>query len=313
MTLTTAQIMHRVMLALIPGTLIMTWFFGVGVLWNIVVAAMSAVIVEAVVLIAMRRPVRYTLEDCTAVLTAWLLALALPPLFPWYLTLMGTAVAILLGKQVYGGIGFNPFNPAMVGYAFLLVSFPRDVSLWPDPARLSELDAVLQYLLSPGTIDDTLWDGITRPTPLDQLRNTALMTANTALSAGSEWLWINTGFLVGGVWLLVTRMITWHIPLTILGTLVLLGILDQLTVNSGLNALTLCFTGAAMLGAFFIATDPVSAATSPTGRLIYAAGIGVLIYVIRRWSSWPDGVAFAVLLMNSAAPFIDYYCRPKTT
>lgn len=313
MTLSTQQVMQRVLVALIPGTLTMAWFFGIGILWNVMVAVLSAVVIEALTLRLMHRPVRHTLSDCSAVLTGWLLALALPPLFPWYLTLMGIAAAILLGKQVYGGIGFNPFNPAMVGYAFLLVSFPRDISLWPDPAKIAELPSQLGYLLQPRHIDAQIWDGITRATPLDQRRNEAGIPAMTVIANGTAWVWINVGFLLGGLWLLGIRVITWHIPMTLLATLAVLGTLDLLTVNSGLNPVMLCFTGAAMLGAFFIATDPVSAATSRTGRIIFAAGIGLLIYVIRRWSSWPDGVAFAVLLMNSAAPLIDYYCRPKTT
>lgn len=299
-------IMRDVLLALIPGTLVMAWFFGPGVLLNVCIAALSASAFEALALTLRRKPVMITLLDGSAVLAGWLLALALPPLTPLWLTVLGTGVAMLLGKHVYGGLGFNPFNPAMVGYAFLLISFPREMTAWLAPA------------VAPGE-----WHAITMATPLDQLKtllNQTQLKAQGATTPGNidiygvfaakNWEWINIAFLAGGLVLLYRRIISWHIPITLLATLGALTTVDYIVFNGPVSPMMALFSGAAMLGAFFIATDPVSAATSPIGRLLYAFGIGTLIFCIRKWGGYPEGVAFAVLLMNFAAPTIDYYYRP---
>ncbi|HYQ72116.1 MAG TPA: RnfABCDGE type electron transport complex subunit D, partial [Gammaproteobacteria bacterium] len=217
-------------------------------------------------------------------------------------------------------LGYNPFNPAMAGYVVLLISFPRELSLWPDTGRILDLQQTLQLVFS-GTLPDTLsLDAITMATPLDVVKTrlglsetlTEIQESATFGSfAGVGWEWINLWFLLGGLWLIQQRIIKWQIPAGMLAGLSLTALLFYL-LNPDVYASPLfhSFSGAAMLGAFFIATDPVSASTTPRGRLYFGFGIGVLTYVIRTWGGYPDGVAFAVLLMNMAAPTIDYYTRP---
>jgi electron transport complex protein RnfD len=316
-----SRMMSFVLLALLPGSLCATWLFGWSVLVNILLAGLAAIAAEAAMLMARKRPVLPVLQDGSALLTGVLLALALPPLAPWWIPVIGSLFAIVIAKQLYGGLGYNPFNPAMAGYVVLLISFPRELSLWPATGQLLGLQDTL-LLVFTGSLPDTLTlDAITMATPLDAVK-TRLGLSETLTEirdsdvfgsfAGAGWEWINLWFLLGGLWLLQQKIIKWQIPAGMLGGLFLTALLFY-AWNPDVYASPLfhLFSGAAMLGAFFIATDPVSASTTPRGGLYYGLGIGVLTYVIRTWGGYPDGVAFAVLLMNMAAPTIDYYTRPR--
>jgi electron transport complex protein RnfD len=313
--------MRFVLLALLPGSLCAGWLFGWGVLVNILLAGLAASVAEAAMLAARKRPVLPALQDGSALLTGVLLALALPPLAPWWIPVSGSLFAIVIAKQLYGGLGYNPFNPAMAGYVVLLISFPLELSLWPATGRMLDLQETLLLVFS-GSLPDTLTlDAITMATPLDAVK-TRLGLSETLTEirdtgvfgsfAGAGWEWLNLWFLLGGLWLLQQRIITWQIPAGMLAGLFLTALLFY-AWNPDIYSSPLfhVFSGAAMLGAFFIATDPVSACTTPRGRLYFGLGIGVLTYVIRTWGGYPDGVAFAVLLMNMAAPTIDYYTRPR--
>jgi electron transport complex protein RnfD len=320
------RLMLSVMLALVPGTLCMSWFFGWGVSINLLIAALTAVVAEAAMLIARRRPVRATLLDGSAVLTGLLLGLALPPLTPWWMPVIGTAFAIVVAKQLYGGLGYNPFNPAMAGFVVLIISFPLQMTQWPPPVGtpgatpVGLVDAL--SLVSTGALPDgRLLDSLTMATPLDSVKTELSLdfTWSELLArplfgqfAGYGWEWINLCFLAGGVWLWHRRAIHWQIPVAVLGSLFVTSLLFYIAdSDSFASPLFHLFSGASMLGAFFIATDPVSAATTPRGRLYYGAGIGILTYIIRTWGGYPEGFAFAVLLMNMAAPTIDYYTQPR--
>jgi electron transport complex protein RnfD len=316
-----SRMMSFVLLALLPGSLCAAWLFGWGVLVNILLAGLAAIAAEAAMLMARKRPVLPVLQDGSALLTGALLALALPPLAPWWIPVIGSLFAIVIAKQLYGGLGYNPFNPAMAGYVVLLISFPRELSLWPATGQVLGLQDTL-LLVFAGSLPDTLTlDAITMATPLDAVK-TRLGLSETLTEirdsavfgsfAGVGWEWLNLWFLLGGLWLLQQKIIKWQIPAGMLGGLFLTALLFY-AWNPDIypSPLFHLFSGAAMLGAFFIATDPVSASTTPRGRLYYGFGIGVLTYVIRTWGGYPDGVAFAVLLMNMAAPTIDYYTRPR--
>jgi electron transport complex protein RnfD len=316
-----SRMMSFVLLALLPGSLCAAWLFGWGVLVNILLAGLAAITAEAAMLMARKRPVLPVLQDGSALLTGVLLALALPPLAPWWIPVIGSLFAIVIAKQLYGGLGYNPFNPAMAGYVVLLISFPRELSLWPATGQVLSLQDTLLLVFS-GSLPDTLTlDAITMATPLDAVK-TRLGLSETLTEirdsavfgsfAGAGWEWLNLWFLLGGLWLLQQKIIKWQIPAGMLGGLFLTALLFY-AWNPDIypSPLFHLFSGAAMLGAFFIATDPVSASTTPRGRLYYGLGIGVLTYVIRTWGGYPDGVAFAVLLMNMAAPTIDYYTRPR--
>jgi len=319
---TVSVVMRRVLIALIPGIALLTAFFGVGVLSNLVLATAFALLFETAALSLRRWPLRPFLTDYSVVVTAWLLAAALPPLSPWWLIAVATGFAVIVAKHLYGGLGYNPFNPAMVGYVVVLISFPAELTAWLAPAGLGEsppLFAGLASVFTGGGVSQ--WDGATAATVLDvsktevaRGRMLSEISAQTVFGVlgGRGWEWANLAFLLGGLWMLYRRVIHWHIPTGMLGSLMLLSglfwIVDSETFGSPLFHL---FGGATLLGAFFIATDPVSAATTPRGRLLFGAGIGILTFAIRTWGGYPDGVAFAVLLMNMVAPTLDYYTQPR--
>ncbi|WP_438984681.1 electron transport complex subunit RsxD [Aequoribacter sp.] len=315
----TEEIMLRVLLALVPGIIAMAHFFGPGVFTNMLVACVSAVLCESLCLSMRDHPVLRSLRDYSAVVTAVLLALALPPYSPWWLIAIGTIAAIGLAKHVFGGLGNNPFNPAMVGYVVLLVSFPVHMTQWTAPSSLATTPGIWDSVLA--AMGSQAYDAVTMATPLDLMRqNDGLMVSalwqqypQFGRFSGVGWEWINLAFLAGGLWLLQQKIFNWHAPV---GMLAALGLMSALFYDGGSSAsggspLFHWLSGATMLGAFFIITDPVSGATSNLGRLIFGALVGLLVYCIRVWGSYPDAVAFAVLLMNFAAPFIDYYTQPK--
>ena len=322
----TQGMMFKVILALLPAAATYAWLFGWGVIINALLAVGVALVCEAAMLTLRGRPLLPTILDGSAILTALLLVFALPPLAPWWLTTIGVAFAIIVAKHLYGGLGFNPFNPAMIGYVVLLVSFPRELTLWSLPAQLAEqtlgFGATLNYIFSATLPANLTIDALTAATPLDVMKTqlglgqttSGIMAAQPVFGfiGGKGWIWINILLLAGGLWLIYRRVINWHIPAALLGSLFAISLLFfLLDPEHSPSPLFHLFSGAAILGAFFIATDPVTAATSNVGRLWYGAGIGILIYVIRSWGGFPDGVAFAVLLMNMAAPTIDHYTKPR--
>lgn len=329
----TGNVMQLVLLATTPGLFALTIFFGWGTLINIVIASIVALSCEAGIMHLRKRPIMFYLRDYSALVTAVLLGLALPPLAPWWIAVVGTAFAIIIAKQLYGGLGYNPFNPAMIGYVVLLISFPVQMTAWPAPAPLyaagTEVPGVWQSLqivlpfLNPETVTGTV-DAFTAATPLDTVKHSTgllmeqLYQKDPLFSqgnwAGLGWEWVNLGFLAGGCFLLYRKIFTWHAPVAMLVALTLCSALfyDGGSSTSHGSPLLHLLSGATMLGAFFIVTDPVTSATSNRGRLIYGALIGILIFIIRSWGNYPDSIAFAVLLMNFAAPLIDNYTLPRT-
>lgn len=319
------QVMLTVWAATLPGFFALIHFFGWGYLINAILATVTALICEAIVLRLRKRPVARFLSDGSALVTAWLLALSLPPLAPWWIPVVGSIAAIVFAKHLYGGVGNNPFNPAMVGYALLLISFPVAMTTrWAAPEALladgHSLSTTLRAIFGGLSAESPVIDAITMATPLDTYKtsiNGALATevrADPVFSRGWQaygWEWVSLWYLIGGLFLLWRRIITWHTPVAVLSGLALCALLFSWNADLRVPLLLHMVGGATLLGAFFIATDPVSSATSNRGKLVYGAGIGVLIYVIRTWGSYPDAVAFAVLLMNFAAPLIDHYTRPR--
>ncbi|TQV87485.1 electron transport complex subunit RsxD [Aliikangiella coralliicola] len=329
-SLPTNKVMLLVILALIPGAAIQFYFFGYGVLINLILCSIFAVTAEYFVLYLRNRAPQEVLKDNSALLTGILLGLAIPTTLPIWMTFIGTWFAIIFAKQLYGGLGLNPFNPAMVGYVLLLISFPVEMTAWMpsrdltanQPSLVQSLELVLFSQTSSGlTVNDfrTLADGYTMATPLDHVKTEHVLGKMSSEIFSKElfqanqngWMWVNFGYLIGGIYLLFNKVIRWQIPVSLLASIFVtsgvLNLFDEELFSSSWFHLT---SGATMLGAFFIATDPVSAATTPKGRLIYGASIGFLVVIIRTFGGYPEAIAFAVLLLNLATPTIDHYTKP---
>ncbi|MBO3276342.1 RnfABCDGE type electron transport complex subunit D [Pseudomonas schmalbachii] len=315
----TQRVMLQVLAACAPGVLVLTALYGVGTLFNLLWCSAIALGCEAAMLKLRGRPLGFFLKDGSALVTAVLLALALPPYAPWWLTLIATGFALVFGKHLYGGLGQNPFNPAMLGYVVVLVSFPLEMTRWPSPDASLGIVEGLGQIFGFASQQPDAWVGAT---VLDTIRTNKSLTMDELMaqsaafgSVGGRGVeLVNLAFLVGGLFLLWRKLFTWHAPVGMLGALFVMNLLFWGGSGSDSHGSPLLhlFSGATMLGAFFIVTDPVSGATSNRGRLVFGIGVGVITYIIRAWGGYPDGLAFAVLLMNLAAPTIDYYTRPRT-
>lgn len=324
-----SRTMMLVIAALVPATLLGLYQFGWPAIFLFIVTIMAALLAEAMSLHLAGKPVKPYLLDGSALLTGWLLAMTLPPWAPWWIGVVGAFLAIVIGKQVFGGIGQNLFNPAMVARVALLISFPLEMTLFTQPQPLFSANAPgfleglgITFGFSANTIDS-----VSSATPLGHLKTELSRGVGYDQAAsGTESLWqMSWGqvsgslgetsallILLGGLFLLYKRVITWHIPFSMLGALVLLAsvfhLIDPNTyVSPGIHLMS----GAAILGAFFIATDLVTSPVSIRGQIIFGAGCGILVFVIRTWAGYPEGVAFAVMLMNALTPLIDHYFKPR--
>ena len=307
----TLSMMQWTLLALIPGTLAYAYLFGVGILINILVVCGTAVATEAMVMHLRGQSVRLLL-DGTALVAAWLLALCLPPLLPVWQAMVGIGLGLVFGKHVYGGLGKNLFNPAMVGFAILIVSFPLSMSEWP---AINDHQTIAEVLAAKTRSDkaDAAYDGMSGATPLDAYKFRAGLTNAEFFSPSAEinwhaWLTINLTFLLGGMILLYRKIISWQAPA---GFLLALSLLAMLFYDSG-SSMSLgspvfhVFSGATMLAAFFIITDPVTSPMRKELLLLYGALIGAITFLIRVTGAYPEGVAFAVLLTNACTPLMDH-------
>ena len=342
----TARVMFWVILAMIPAIILQIYYFGFGILIQSALAIGLALLLEWSVSLLRKRPALSDISDFSVILTALILAVAIPPYAPYWIILIGTFCAVILGKHVYGGLGQNPFNPAMVGYVVLLVSFPLQMTTWMPPiALLAEpptLEDAWQLIFTGLTTDGfslhqltASIDGITQATPLDTVRtfyssasscitdaicseaafyeltNLPIFTQN-GWDFAQGWWQINLAFLLGGIFLILKKVIHWQIPVAMLGSFALLSLLTELFGNGAhLTVPAQLFSGAMMFGAFFIATDPVTASITPRGKLVFGVLVGSLLYLIRFYGNYPDGVAFAILLSNICVPLIDHYTRPR--
>lgn len=329
----TSSLMRLVIYATLPGILAQWYFFGWGNLIHIGLAVATALLCEFTILALRDKPIKSQLFDGSAILTAVLLGICLPSLAPWWISVIGSLFAITIVKQLYGGLGHNPFNPAMAGYVMLLISFPLQMTTWLPPLSLVPVELnfanTVATIFTGFTLDGysaeqlrTSIDGITMATPLDTLKtNTNLgYTVTETMQAtifgqhfALGWEWINIGFLLGGLILIAKKAIAWQTPVSFLVSLLICSFIAySISPDSSASTMFHWFSGATMLGAFFILTDPVSGATSVKGRIIVGLFAGLLVYLIRAHGGYPDGVAFAVLLVNMAAPLIDLYSRPRT-
>jgi electron transport complex protein RnfD len=317
------------MIALTPATLFGLYSFGWPAINLFFITVGTALVSEALCLRIAGKSIGSTLSDGSAALTGWLLAMSLPPWAPWWIGVSGGVFAIVIGKHIFGGIGQNVFNPAMLARVALLISAPVQMTFWVSPAPIGSIHAVsflegLSLTFSTSILTPDGFSGasllgqikteIAQGQALSQILPLSYNPLQTALGSVSGSLGETSAVLVlaGGIWLLIRRIISWHIPVSMLGTVAVLAgvfhLIDpQRYIDPGLSLLS----GSLMLGAFFIATDFVTSPSTGRGQLIFGVGCGLLVYVIRTWGGYPEGVAFAVLLMNALTPIIDHYLRPR--
>lgn len=324
-----SRTMFRVQMALVPATLYGFWLFGWPAFFLWLLTILSCLGFEALSLKMMGvTRIKRTLFDGSALLTGWLLAMTLPPWAPWWVAVVGGFIAIVIGKQVFGGVGQNVFNPAMVARVALLVSFPVPLTMWVSPLPLSSLAA-------PDFIDGLRIFLTSLPQPDAMASASLLGYTKTELSRGIDlfhslagdhapvlsWIGARSGsfgesasllILAGGLYLIAVGIITWHAPFAVLAGLAIPAAIGHaLDPTHYLSASAHLLSGAAMLGAFFIATDYVTSPNTTTGQLIFGLGIGFMTWVIRTWGGYPEGMAFAVLLMNALTPVIDRFVKPR--
>lgn len=325
-----SRTMLLVMIALLPATGFGILQFGLPALFVFVLTIASCIGFEAICLLIAGKPVKPYLLDGSAALTGWLLAMTLPPWSPWWLSVVGAFLAIVVGKQVFGGLGQNLFNPAMVARVALLIAFPLEMTSWvlPQPLFSSHAPGIVDSLAI--TFTGTLpasYDAISSATILGHVK-TELgqgVLLHDILASNYDVLGLATGsvagslgetsailILLGGLFLLYKRIITWHIPVSMMLTLAMLATLFHLLFPDRYpDAIFHLMSGATLLGAFFIATDLVTSPVTWRGQLVFGAGCGALVFIIRSWTGYPEGVAFAVMLMNAMTPLIDHYMRPR--
>lgn len=306
----TQKLMTGVLIALIPAFIVGIIMFGWGTLIVTGVAVISCLVFEYVIqkYLLKKDP---SVTDGSAVVTGVLLAFSLPVNIPFWLVILGSLVAIGVGKMTFGGLGNNPFNPALVGRVFLFISFPVQLTTWPAPKGF-------------GT---SLTDAITGATPLgiikEGLRNSDSMdTIMQNIQSSKEMLYGHMGgslgevaaiaLAIGFIYLIMKKIITWHIPITILGTIALFtGIMWLIEPTQNASPVFHLLTGGAMLGAIFMATDYVTSPMTPKGMIIFGVGIGLITVVIRRFGAYPEGIQFGILIMNAFVPLINSYIKPK--
>ncbi|MDD3530527.1 MAG: RnfABCDGE type electron transport complex subunit D [Gallionellaceae bacterium] len=321
------RVMATVMLALLPATLYGFWLYGWPALFLWLTAVASALAGEAFVLRLAGRPLRSSLADGSAVLTAWLLTLSLPPYAPWWIAVAGALFAVVVAKGVFGGLGQNPFNPAMAARVMLLVSFPLEMTLWTVPAPLTAVGAPGFVAGLAITFGGASWDAMASASLLGHLKTELARGVDLTHSlpdqfdlAGAVW-GSRTGslgetaavfLLAGGLLLIARRVITWHAPVAmLLGVAVPALVAHAVDPARFLAVWPHLLSGGLMLGAFFIATDPVTSPNTGPGQFVFGLGCGLLTWLIRTFGGYPEGVAFAVLLMNAVTPVIDRYVRPR--
>ena len=305
--------MADVALALLPATLAGIWFFGLGALLVVSASVAGAVLTEWVFTAPPER--RATLRDGSTLVTGLLLGLSLPPGLPMWMAFLGGVVGIGLGKLIWGGLGYNLFNPALVGRAFLLATFPVAMTTWNTRTGFGDFFDVPASVVALPFLHAT-YDGISAATPLGLLKFEGRSTPLWDLSVGSTGGCIGetSGMLLilGGLFLLLRRDLDWRIPASILLSVAIFSLVLFLVSSDRFpDPLFSVFAGGLLLGAIYMATDPVTSPITPKGAWIFGTGTGILVVLIRVFGGFPEGVMYAILLMNAATPLIDRYTQPR--
>ena len=316
------KVMATVLLALTPATLFGFWLYGWPAVNLWAVSLIAAIVGEAFVLRLQGRHVRTVIMDGSGILTAWLLALSLPPYAPWWIAVLGSLFAVIIGKQVFGGLGQNVFNPAMAARVMLLISFPLEMTTWVAPAQSPGLLESLRITFLSQPIDGMASASLLGHVKTEFTRGIGLDQALAGYYAPMDMLWGSRAgslgetaavlLLIGGLFLIARRIITWHAPFAmLLGVAVPALLFNAIDANHYAGPMVHVLSGGLMLGAFFIITDPVTSPNTALGQFIFGLSCGLLTWIIRTWGGYPEGVAFAVLLMNAVTPIIDQYVKPR--
>ncbi len=303
--------MYGVIIALIPALAVSFWVFGLGALIITVTAIAASVLFEYLIEKYLLK-VPSTISDGSAIITGLLLAFNMPSNLPIWIIIIGALVAIGIGKMSFGGLGNNPFNPALVGRVFLLISFPVQMTSWPIPFEntTSYLDAT-----TGATPLGIVKEGLANGTPLTELMSQIPSSVDMLIGkmGGSAGEVAALALIIGLAYMLIRKIITWHIPVSVLGTIAIFaGILNYANPETFAGPLFHLLTGGALLGAIFMATDYVTSPMTNKGMIIFGVGIGVITVLIRVFGAYPEGMSFAILIMNAFVPLIDRYVKPKS-
>ncbi|MBR4920498.1 MAG: RnfABCDGE type electron transport complex subunit D [Prevotella sp.] len=302
--------MYGVIIALLPALLVSFWFFGIGSAIVCGTSVAACVLFEWAINKYILRNERTTICDGSAVLTGLLLGFNLPSNLPIWIIIIGALFAIGLAKMPFGGLGNNLFNPALVGRAALLVAFPAQMTTWPKAGQITsyldaETGATPLYLMQQAIKNDD-------PSLLDQLPDSlSMFLGNHPDGAGALGEICGAALLLGLIYMLWRKIITWHIPVSIIGTVFVFSGLMHLTSPVYADPVSVILSGGLLLGAIFMATDYVTSPMTPKGQLIYGVAIGVLTVIIRNWGAYPEGMSFAILIMNAFTPLINNYVKPQ--
>ncbi len=306
--LTTPQIMRGVIYAMLPAMLVALYTFGWDAMRLTLIAVLSCLLFEQLISGYLLGK-KMTITDGSAVITGMLLAFNLPSNLPWYMIVIGSAVAIGIGKMSFGGLGNNPFNPALVGRVFLLTSFPVAMTNWPVPITEVAVDAT-SGATALGILKDGLRQGETVPALMEEMPN--YLNMFLGYHGGSIGEMSGLALLIGLIYMLYRKIVTWHVPVSMIVTVfVLTGLFWLIDPSQYANPVFHLLTGGVMLGAVFMATDYVTSPFTHRGMLIFGVGIGLITVLIRLFGNYPEGVSFAILIMNAFVPLINKYTRPR--
>ncbi|QCI20855.1 RnfABCDGE type electron transport complex subunit D [Buchnera aphidicola (Hyperomyzus lactucae)] len=323
------KIMFLVIIACIPGIFTKCYFFGSGTLIQILLFIIISLILETIILKIRRKKIKINLQDNSSVLTSVLLGVSVPSSLPWWIIIIAVFFSIIVAKHLYGGIGQNIFNPAMVGYAVLLVSFPIQMNYWHERdfslSFLNDVKKSIHIIFSKNYMYkndlNSCPDAFTEATPLNNFKikshfkNNDIVSrdnvfTNKEINLQSSWIYINISFFLGGLLLFLKKIICWRIPISFL---ISLGFFSTITYFYSqelfMSPLIHLFSGGTMICAFFIATDPVTTSCTNIGKIIFGIIIGFLVWIIRNYTDYPDSIAFSVLFANMTVPLIDYYIK----
>lgn len=303
--------MYGVIIALLPALFVSFYYFGLGSVIVCLTSVVACMFFEWAITKYMMKA-QPTLTDGSAIITGLLLGMNLPSNFPFWMIIIGALVAIGIGKMTFGGLGCNPFNPALVGRCFLLVSFPAAMTSWPVIGQLTSYTDAATGATPLSIMKMAIKTGDTShlehlPSSIDML----LGNASHGMGAGTVGEVCALALIIGLIYMLYKKIITWHIPISILVTVFVFSGLLSLASPIYANPIQVLFSGGLMLGAIFMATDYVTSPMTPKGQLIYGVAIGFLTVVIRNWGSYPEGMSFAILIMNAFTPLINTYTKPK--